>query len=97
MTPFIQVTWDGTEAPIRQTVSVLGAEAAGAEVEVVGVVEPVVLVLLPELQPAIASAAAASAAAAVILFRTGVLLARRGVRVPDVCLGEKLIGNFPIS
>ena len=25
-TPFIQVTWDGTEPPIRQTVSVDGAD-----------------------------------------------------------------------
>src|ERR1700689_525770 len=26
-TPFIQVTWEGTEPPIRQTVSVFGADA----------------------------------------------------------------------
>jgi hypothetical protein len=53
-TPFIQVTSDGTDAPIRHTVSCAGAE----EEEVVPVVdEPL------ELQPAIASAAAAPSAA----------------------------------
>jgi hypothetical protein len=53
-TPFIQVTSEGTDAPIRHTVSCAGAE----EEEVVPVVdEPL------ELQPAIASAAAAPNAA----------------------------------
>jgi hypothetical protein len=61
-TPFIQVTWDGTDEPMRQTVSWLGADD---DDEV-----PVLLELDPELQPAIASAAAAQAATAVILCRT---------------------------
>src|SRR5215472_9059323 len=63
MTPFIQVTWDGTDAPMRHTVSWLGT----AEDEV-----PPLLELDPELQPAMASAAAAHAlaVAAVILCRT---------------------------
>ena len=77
MTPFIQVTWDAADGPIRHTVSSLGAA------------EPEDELPLPEfdaeLQPAIASAAAAQAAAAVILCRTaGVLLARLQL----VCTGE---------
>ena len=55
-TPFIQVTSDGTDAPIRHTVSWAGAE----ETEDAGLVpaddEPL------EPQPAIASAAAAPSA-----------------------------------
>jgi hypothetical protein len=54
-TPFIQVTSDGTEAPIRHTVSCAGAEE---EEEVAPAVDE-----LLELQPAIASAAAAPSAA----------------------------------
>src|SRR5579875_1934471 len=49
-TLFIQVTWDGTEPPIRQTVSCAGA---AGDVPAPGEL------LEPELQPAIASAAAA--------------------------------------
>jgi hypothetical protein len=78
MTPFIQVTSDGTDAPMRQTVSSLGAFAEEEE-EDDGVppAAALELELEPELQPAMASAAAAQAAAAVILCRTaGVLLAR---------------------
>src|SRR5580698_1881744 len=65
VTPFIQVTSDATEAPIRQTVSWDGA-AADDELD-----EPVVELL--ELQPAIASAAAvpnAASAAGVFLSPT---------------------------
>jgi hypothetical protein len=59
-TPFIQVTWDGTEPPIRQTVSVDGADADDELLDV-----PLAAVLeLPELQPAMASAAAAAPATA---------------------------------
>jgi hypothetical protein len=59
-TPFIQVTWEGTEPPIRQTVRVDGA------VEVPAELPPAVEVLLEllELQPVIASAAAATPATA---------------------------------
>src|ERR1700761_2394347 len=60
-TVFIQVTWDGTEPPIRQTVSVDGADAAAlpeARPPAVALLE------LPELQPAMASAAAAAPATA---------------------------------
>ncbi len=57
-TPFIQVTWLGTEPPIRQTVSVAGAEPELPDVPADGLPEP------PELQPAMASAAAATPAAA---------------------------------
>jgi hypothetical protein len=67
----IQVTWDGTEPPIRQTVSVAGPDAAAlGEVAALdapaGVVLPVAagVVLVLELQPAIASAAAAAPATA---------------------------------
>jgi hypothetical protein len=69
----IQVTWDGTEPPIRQTVSVAGPDAAAlgevaalVELEPAGVVLPVAagVVLVLELQPAIASAAAAAPATA---------------------------------
>jgi hypothetical protein len=68
MTPFIQVTSDGTDEPMRQTVSWLGADPDD-------VVVPVLLELDPELQPAIASAAAAQAATAAILCRTAGVLA----------------------
>jgi len=58
-TPFIQVTSDGTEAPIRQIVS-----CAGAADEDEDEVEPPADELeLLELQPAIASAAAVPSAA----------------------------------
>src|SRR5580693_3524911 len=52
-TPFIQVTWDVTEPPIRHTVSVDGADEDDELLDV-----PLAPVLeLPELQPAMASAA----------------------------------------
>src|SRR5258708_22650473 len=52
-TPFIHVTWDATEAPIRQTTSLAGAdEPDGAEL------------LLLDPQPAMPAAAPASATAA---------------------------------
>src|ERR1700761_519708 len=56
---FIQVTWEGTDPPMRQTVRVFGADDE----------PPVVLLAVPPpepelLQPAIASAAAATPAAA---------------------------------
>ena len=66
MTPFIQVTWDGTDDPMHQTVSSLGADEEDAV--------PLLLELEPELQPAMASAAAAQATAAVILCRTAGVL-----------------------
>jgi hypothetical protein len=54
------VTWDGTEPPIRQTVSVDGADADDELLDV-----PLAALLeLPELQPAMASAAAAAPATA---------------------------------
>jgi hypothetical protein len=59
-TPFIQVTWDGTDPPIRQTVSVDGAD----DDDVLPVVPFAALLELPELQPAMASAAAAALATA---------------------------------
>jgi hypothetical protein len=59
-TPFIQLTWDGTEPPIRQTVSVDGADDDDELLDV-----PLAALLeLPELQPAMASAAAAAPATA---------------------------------
>jgi hypothetical protein len=61
--PFIQVTWEGTEAPIRQTVSVDGA-AEVLELALPDDPDDEVLELL-ELQPVIASAAAATPATAV--------------------------------
>ena len=58
---FIQVTWAGTEPPMRQTVSVAGADD-------VLLFEVLLLAALPlellELQPAMASAVAAMPAAA---------------------------------
>jgi hypothetical protein len=67
-TPFIQVTWDGTEPPIRQTVSVDGADDVLLDelLEALLDAPPVVELLLEplELQPAITSAAAATPAAA---------------------------------
>jgi hypothetical protein len=76
-TPFIQVTSDGTEAPIRQTVSCAGADDEDD-------VDPPADELL-ELQPAIASAAAvpnATSATGVFLSPTagtpsGVMIRRR--------------------
>ena len=67
-TPFIQVTWDGTEPPMRQTVSCAGADDDDADDDV----EPPADEPL-ELQPAIASAAAvpnATSAAGVFLSPT---------------------------
>ena len=52
-TPFIQVTWDGTEVPIRQTTSLAGAEEPELDVPL-------------EPQPAMPAAAPASATAAPI-------------------------------
>src|ERR1700759_1470248 len=49
-TPSIQVPWDPPSPPIRQTVSVFGADDVVVEL----------LLELPELQPAMASAAAAA-------------------------------------
>jgi hypothetical protein len=66
-TPFIQVTSDGTEAPIRQTVSCAGADDEDDDDD------PPADELLLELQPAIASAAAvpsATSAAGVFLSPT---------------------------
>jgi hypothetical protein len=58
---FIQVTWDGTDEPIRHTVSELGAD----------VLPLPLLVLAAELQPAAARMAVAAATArAVLLGRT---------------------------
>jgi hypothetical protein len=75
-TPFIQVTSDGTDAPMRQTVSSLGTDVED-EVPLLAEPDPELTEFDPELQPAMASAATAHAAAAVILCRTtGVLLAR---------------------
>jgi hypothetical protein len=51
---FIQVTWDGTEPPILQTVSDAGADDEGVD----GALDE-----LLELQPAMARAAAALSAA----------------------------------
>jgi hypothetical protein len=69
-TLFIQVTWDATEPPIRQTVSDAGPDALLAAEPVAALpVEPplaAVLLLELELQPAMASAAAATPAAAPI-------------------------------
>jgi hypothetical protein len=64
--PFIQVTWDGTEPPIRQTVSVDGADDVLLfELLVPELDAPAAGLLLElELQPAMASAAAATPAAA---------------------------------
>jgi hypothetical protein len=63
--PFIQVTWDATEPPIRQTVSVEGADAAALDEPAGVLLVPAAEVLeLLELQPAIASAAAAALATA---------------------------------
>jgi hypothetical protein len=65
-TPFIQVTWDGTEPPIRHTVSVDGADALPDVLEALLEAPPVAELLfeLLELQPAITSAAAVTPAAA---------------------------------
>ncbi len=63
--PFIQVTWAGTEPPIRQTVSVAGADDVLLLLDVLldGLPPDAAWTLL-ELQPAMASAAAATPAAA---------------------------------
>jgi hypothetical protein len=64
-TSFIQVTWDGTEPPIRQTVSVDGADATvPPDADALPDVPLAALLELPELQPAMASAAAAAPATA---------------------------------
>ena len=62
-TPFIQVTWDGTEPPIRHTVRVDGADAL---LDAAPVAALLAVLLVLELQPAMASAAAAAPAAAAI-------------------------------
>jgi hypothetical protein len=56
--PFIQVTWDASSPPIRQTVSVFGADDVLPDVPLAVLLEP------PELQPAMASADAAAPATA---------------------------------
>jgi hypothetical protein len=62
-TLFIQVTWAGTEPPIRQTVRVDGPDAdAGPDGDVVVPADELLLLDALELQPAIASAAAPSTA-----------------------------------
>ena len=108
MTPFIQVTWEGTEPPIRQTVMVAGPEAAvgddDVDVDEVGVVDELLLLLEAlELQPVIASAAAATPATApraadLFLSPTaGTPSARVNDSVKLDCdLAKKLTGNFPI-
>jgi hypothetical protein len=59
------VIWDGTEPPIRQTVSVEGADDVLPAVLLAVLPVPAVELLdPPELQPAIASAAAAAPATA---------------------------------
>jgi len=58
------VTWDGTEPPIRQTVSVDGADAPVLPEALLLDVPFAALLELPELQPAMASAAAAAPATA---------------------------------
>jgi hypothetical protein len=70
-TPFIQVTWAGTDAPIRQTVSVDWADDVllllldDVLLLLLGVPAAELLLLeLLELQPAMASAAAVTPAAA---------------------------------
>jgi hypothetical protein len=62
--PFIQVTWDGTEPPIRQTVSVDGADDVLLLDVLLDGLLPDAAVELLELQPAMASAAAAMPAVA---------------------------------
>jgi hypothetical protein len=64
--PFIQVTWAGTEPPIRQTVSVDGADDVLLLFDVLpdGLLPDAAAGLLLELQPAMVSAAAAMPAAA---------------------------------
>jgi hypothetical protein len=62
--PFIQVTWDATEPPIRQTVSVDGADDDGADADELPDAPLAAVLELPELQPAMASAAAAAPATA---------------------------------
>jgi hypothetical protein len=57
---FIQVDWAGTEPPIRQTVSVDGADDVLLDVLLLAAL----LLELLELQPAMASAAAVTPAAA---------------------------------
>jgi hypothetical protein len=92
-TPFIQLTSDGTDAPIRHTVSWAGAEEE--EVVVPADEEPL------ELQPAIASAAAApmvASAADVFLSPTAGTPSRVMNSVVTMMKSrtEKLTGNFPI-
>jgi hypothetical protein len=106
-TLFIQVTWDGTEPPIRHTVSTDGT-GPDAVADDVGDVDAAAVVLLLlealELQPVIASAAAATPAAApstadLFLSPTaGTPSARvNTLRSNLLCdLAKKLTGNFPI-
>jgi len=110
--PFIQVTWLGTEPPIRHTVSVAGpdAELLGAllgEVLVEAPVEllPAALLLVLELHPTMVSATAATLAAApnaADLFLSPIagtpsaLRGSGGLQRPTSAVGEKLTGNFPI-
>src|SRR3984957_20799626 len=105
-TLFIQVTWEGTDPPIRHTVSVAGPDAAGLDalLAVLPVAADGLLLALPELQPAIASAAAAALAtapSAADLFLSptaGTPSARVNFRgqLESVTVEQKLTGNFPI-
>jgi hypothetical protein len=68
-TPFIQVTWDGTEAPIRHTTSLAGAALAFDEL----VLEP-----HPAAAPATATTAP-TATAALLRFTTDLLSGLSGL------------------
>ena len=100
-TPFIQVTWDGTEAPMRQTVRLAGAADDDPEDEL-ELPEPA-----PEPQPAAASVTAAPSATAPspaglakdLRGLTAGSPSPRGGRCRDrgdTAVAKKLIGNFPI-
>jgi hypothetical protein len=104
--PFIQVTCSGTDAPIRHTVSVDGADDVAADDELPPAAElPPAgeeLLLALELQPVIASAAAATPAAStadLFLSPTAGTPSRWGEPSGQTCtvtLATKLTGNFPI-
>ena len=91
-TLLIHVTWEATEAPIRQTVSCAGADDEDA-------VPALDELLEPELQPAIASAAAApNATSAADVFLSPTAGSFRVNSGRDLCLAIelKLTGKFPI-
>jgi hypothetical protein len=81
--PFIQVTCEGTDAPIRQTVSLAGAAAAADE-------------LLLEPQPATPAAAPASITAALIVAADLVSFTARSP-FPAVLAGPRLPGDAPAA